>query len=163
MQQHGDRPQCSEGGFRYHCQLHMIWERPKAAIILLYFLFLSLVILIAVLSSFDMRRRNKIIFASIAVAFLFFVAPIFRRLIIKDYLVNEGYSLIVYESFLGQMYGYGYEEADPEEYLWKPFLYGFQVNHENKLLYMYFTRGQLHMLPETLDDIRFNEDLKPEQ
>ena len=144
-------------------QLVMIWERPKEAMILLYLLFLSLVILTAILSSFEMKRRNKIIFASIALAFLLFVAPVSRRFIIKDYLTNEGYTLIVNESFWGQLYGVGYEEADPEEYLWKPFLYGFQVNHENKLLYMYFTRAQLHFLPNTLDDIQFYDDLNPGQ
>ena len=134
----------------------LYWEASSFEKLRIYFGFFMFLILCAAVFSNEMKRKNKIIVSMICISLLLFL-PFARRMEIRNYVDDQGYTLLVDKSdfISGFFMNYQYGEAESTDCLRKPFLYGFELEHENKLILVYWTKGPL--APRTLDEIDFLE------
>ena len=134
----------------------LCWEFSSYEKIRLYVGILAFLILCAAVFSNEMKCKNKIIISLICIASLLFL-PVSRRMEIRNYVEDQEYTLLVDKSDLisGFFMNYQYGEAENTDCLRKPFLYGFELEHEHKLILVYWTRSAV--APQTLDEIVFCE------
>lgn len=126
----------------------LTWEPFPGSSWYWYFAILFLVIFGASVLSDDMKRRNKIIFATISLTALL-VLPVIQRVAIQAQIKKNDYHLIVDQGIIWPQY----TEADPREYLWRHFFQGVWVNVENKLIYISY--GKTSLNPQTIEEIQF--------
>lgn len=125
------------------------WSTPISEWVF-YWLLIFSVALVAGVPLSSMKRKNKVIFASIGVVLLL-ICPFIHRLEVKKLIYEDGYRLIVHdereiwtqEQFI---------EVEPDEYLNK-LAFSFDVNHENKLVFI--DRTKFSIAPRAMENITF--------
>ena len=117
---------------------------------------MSLIVSSTALFSEEMRRKTKVILISACVILVLFL-PFARRMEIRDYIEAQDYTLIVRDEKLlhNLSMSYKYVESANMEFLNQRLLKGFFLEHEHKLILVYWTKSAMY--PLTLDEIQFME------
>lgn len=134
----------------------MIWEDSYFVFKLYFFIIFGIIILLSMTSSekINGRTKNILVALMIGLSLSIFIVPKWR---INKY-VEDGYTVIVNRTgTIGEALGIEtYVEIHPEEYLYRPYIYYWKINHENKIVILYFEKFS-SAVPRSLNEIKFDE------